>query len=87
MYIQFVIAGLKISLHLTPFRLLDLILAIIKKEKFYVLNIGVCQIANQNFPIIWLVVWYSPISGILSLFFKFRMKNHLYNYGTQINDK
>ena len=52
MYMQLIIAGLKTSLHLTPFCLLDLILAIIKKEKFYVLNIGVCQIANQNFPII-----------------------------------
>ena len=49
MYMQLIIAGLKTSLHLTPFCLLDLILAIIKKEKFYVLNIRVCQIANQTF--------------------------------------
>ena len=28
-----------------------------------------------------------PILDILSLFFKFRVKNHLHNYGTQINDK
>ena len=87
MYIKFIIAGLKTSLHLTPFCLLDLILAIIKKKKFYVLNIGVCQIANQNFPIIWLAVWFPPISNILSLFFKFRVKNHFYNYGPQLNDK
>ena len=86
MYIQLIIAGLKTSLHLTPFCLLELILAIIKKGK-KILNIGVCQIANQNFTIIWLAVWFSPISNILSLFFKFRVKNHLYNYGTQINDK
>ena len=33
MYMQLIIAGLKTSLHLTPFCLLDLILAIIKKEK------------------------------------------------------
>ena len=33
MYIQLIIAGLKTSLHLTPFCLLDLILAIIIKEK------------------------------------------------------
>ena len=33
MYIQLIIAYLKTSLHLTPFCLLDLILAIIKKEK------------------------------------------------------
>ena len=33
LYIQLIIAGLKASLHLTPFCLLDLILAIIKKEK------------------------------------------------------
>ena len=46
MYIQLIIAGLKTSLCLTPFCLLDLILAIIKMEKFYVLNIGGCQIAN-----------------------------------------
>ena len=52
MYMQLIIAGLKTILHLTPFCLLDLILAIIKKEKFYVLNTRVCQIANQNFPII-----------------------------------
>ena len=52
MYIQLIIAGLKTSLYLTPFCLLDLILTIIKDEKFYVLNIGVCQITNQNFPII-----------------------------------
>ena len=53
MYIQLITAGLKTSLHLTPFCLLDLILAIIIKEKKnYVLNIGVWQIANQNFPII-----------------------------------
>ena len=52
LYIQLIIAGLKTSLHLTPFSLLDLILAMIKKEKFYVLNIGVCQIANQNIHII-----------------------------------
>ena len=80
MYIQLIIAGLKTCLHLTSFCLLDLILAIIKKEKFYVLNIGVYQIANQNFPI-------SDWQFDLSLFFKFRVKNHLYNYGTQINDK
>ena len=49
LYIQLIIAGLKTSLHLTPFRFLNLILAITKKEKFYVLNIGGCQIANQNF--------------------------------------
>ena len=33
MYIQLIIAGLKTSLHLTPFCLLELILAIIKKRK------------------------------------------------------
>ena len=44
MYIQLIIAGLKTSLHLTPFCLLDLILAIIKKEKNYLSNIGVCHI-------------------------------------------
>ena len=62
-------------------------MAIIKKEKSYVLNIGVYQITNQNVPIIWLAVWFPPILNILSLFFKFTVKNHLYNYGTQINDK
>ena len=51
MYMQLIIAGLKTSLHLTPFCLLELILAIIKKGKKK-LNIGVCQIANQNFTII-----------------------------------
>ena len=30
---------------------------------------------------------FTPILNILSLFFKFRVKNHLYNYGTQINHK
>ena len=50
---QLIIAGLKTTLHLTPFCLLELILAIIKKgKKKYLLNIGVCQIANQNFTII-----------------------------------
>ena len=72
LYIQFIIADLKTSLHLTPFCLLDLILAIIN---------------NQNFPIIWLAVWFPAILNILSLFFRFRVKNHLYNYGTQLNDK
>ena len=52
MHVQLIIAGLETSLHLTPFCLLQLILAIIKKKKFYVLNTGVSQIANQNFPII-----------------------------------
>ena len=36
MYMQLIIAGLKTSLHLTPFCLLDLILAIIKKEKIFI---------------------------------------------------
>ena len=49
---QLIIAGLKTTLHLTPFCLLELILAIIKKEKKYLLNIGVCQTTNQNFTII-----------------------------------
>ena len=70
---QLIIAGLKTSLHLIPFCLLDLILAIIKKEK-NLLNIGVCQIANQNFTIIWLAVRFPPISNILSLFFKFKWR-------------
>ena len=47
MYIQLIIAALKTSLHLTPFCLLDLILAIIKKEKNYLSNIGVCQIKTS----------------------------------------
>ena len=56
MYMQLIIVGLKTSLQLTPFCLLELILAIIKKEKNYLLNIdllniGVQQI-NQNFTII-----------------------------------
>ena len=33
MYIQIIIVDLKTSLHLTPFCLLDLVLAIIKNEK------------------------------------------------------
>ena len=57
MSVQLIIAGLKTSLQLTPFCLLELILAIIKKEKNYLLNIdllniGVSQITNQNFTII-----------------------------------
>ena len=47
-YIQLIIAGLKKSLHLSPFCLLDLILAIMKKEKSYVLNIRVCLNSNSN---------------------------------------
>ena len=83
---QLIIAGLKTSLHLTPFCLLDLILAIIKR-KILCIRYWVCQIVNQNFPIIWLAVWFAPILNILSFFLKFRVKNHLYNYRTQINYK
>ena len=36
MYMQLVIASLKTSLHLTPFYLLELILAIIKKGKKFI---------------------------------------------------
>ena len=36
MYMQLIIAGLKTSLHLTPFCLLELILAIIKKGKNFI---------------------------------------------------
>ena len=36
MYMQLVIASLKTSLHLTPFYLLELILAIIKKGKNFI---------------------------------------------------
>ena len=46
---QLIIAGLKTSLHLTPFCLLDLILAIIKKEKFYVLDIGFVRLLIKTF--------------------------------------
>ena len=53
MYIQLIIASLKTILHLTPFCLLDLLLTIMKKKKFYLLNIEGCQIANQNFTIIY----------------------------------
>ena len=55
-HMQLIIAGLKTSLYLSPFCLLDLILAIMKKEKSYVLNIRVCPNANQNFPINWSAV-------------------------------
>ena len=58
-----------------------------KGKKNYLLNIGISQIANQNYTIIWLAVWFSPILNILSLFLKFRVKNHLNNSGTQINEK
>ena len=49
-YIQLIITGLKKSLHLSPFCLLDLILAIRrrKKGKSYVLNIRVCLNSNSN---------------------------------------
>ena len=63
MYIQLIIAGLKTILHLTPFLLTWYDIGNYKKEqKFYLLNMGVCQIANQNFTIIWLAVWFPPIS-------------------------
>ena len=69
MYMQLIIAGLKTSLHLTPFCLLELILAIIKKrKKFYLLNIGVCQIANQTLLSFDWQFDFSPFQ-ILSVYF------------------
>ena len=45
MYMQLIVAGLKTSLQLTPFCLLELILAIIKKgKKKYLLNIDLSNI-------------------------------------------
>ena len=83
LYIQLIIAGL----HLTPFCLLDLIFAIIKKENFMYKISGFVRLLIKTFLSFDLQFDFPPFLNILSLFFKFRVKNHLYNYGTQINDK
>ena len=87
LYIQLIIAGLKTGLHLTPFCLRDLIFAIIKEENFMYKISGFVRLLIKTFLSLDLQFDFPLFLNILSLFFKFRVKNHLHNYGTQRNDK